>query len=69
MAFDTQAALADDPTQSALREITLSLDVPHVDRGERAVCPHARGSHCAGAGHGWVVTDDNGVPCLPMPWT
>ena len=35
LSFDTQAALADDPAQSAIREITLSLDVPQVDRNER----------------------------------
>ena len=32
LAFDTQAALADDPAQSAIRELSLSLDVPQVDR-------------------------------------
>ncbi|RYF84058.1 MAG: cell division protein FtsZ [Comamonadaceae bacterium] len=32
LAFDTQAALADDPAQSAIRELALSLDVPQVDR-------------------------------------
>lgn len=35
LSFDTQAALADDPAQSAIRELTLSLDVPQVDRAER----------------------------------
>jgi len=35
LSFDTQAALADDPAQSAIRELTLSLDVPQVDRSER----------------------------------
>ncbi|MEJ8848380.1 cell division protein ZipA C-terminal FtsZ-binding domain-containing protein [Variovorax rhizosphaerae] len=35
LSFDTQAALADDPAQSAIRELTLSLDVPQVDRNER----------------------------------
>jgi len=35
LSFDTQAALADDPAQSAIRELTLSLDVPQVERGER----------------------------------
>ena len=34
LSFDTQAALADDPTQSAIRELVLSLDVPQVDRAE-----------------------------------
>jgi hypothetical protein len=33
--FDTQAALSDDPEQSALRSMDLALDVPQVDRGER----------------------------------
>ena len=33
--FDTQAALAEDPAQSALREFTLSLDVPQVHRSEQ----------------------------------
>ena len=32
LSFDTQAALAEDPAQSALREVVLSLDVPQVDR-------------------------------------
>src|SRR5438270_11072240 len=35
ISFDTQAAMADDPTQSALREFTLSLDVPQVHRSEQ----------------------------------
>ena len=35
LAFDTQAALADDPTQSAIRELVLSLDVPQVSRAEQ----------------------------------
>ena len=35
LTFDTQAALADDPAQSAMRELTLSLDVPQVDRSEQ----------------------------------
>jgi len=35
MSFDAQAALAEDPDQSALREVTLSLEVTHVDRHEQ----------------------------------
>ena len=35
LSFDTQAALSDDPEQSALRSLDLALDVPHVDRGEQ----------------------------------
>jgi hypothetical protein len=36
LSFDTQAALADDPAQSALREVALSLDVPQVSPTEQA---------------------------------
>jgi hypothetical protein len=35
LSFDTQAALADDPAQSAIRELTLSLDVPRWIRSEQ----------------------------------
>ncbi len=35
LSFDTQAALSDDPEQSALRSLDLALDVPHVDRSEQ----------------------------------
>lgn len=58
--YETQAALADDPEQSALREFRLSLDVPHVPRSERAF---VRMRECAKAlaleMHG-VVCDDSG---------
>jgi hypothetical protein len=33
--FDTQAALSDDPEQSALRSLDLALDVPQVERSEQ----------------------------------
>jgi len=60
LSFDTQAALADDPAQSAIRELTLSLDVPQVDRGER---PFERMRETAGAlarEMDGVVTDSDG---------
>jgi hypothetical protein len=46
LAFDTQAALAEDPAQSAIREVTLSLDVPQVPQ-RAALCAHARIGHHA----------------------
>ena len=39
LSFDTQAALSDDPEQSAVRELLLSLDVAQVHRAE---APFAR---------------------------
>ena len=60
LSFDTQAAMADDPAQSAIRDITLSVDVPQVERGEQ---PFDRlrdvAITLAGAMDG-VLTDDNG---------
>ena len=36
MAFDTQAALADEPGQMAVRSLVISLDVPQVPQAEQA---------------------------------
>jgi hypothetical protein len=58
--FETQAALADDPEQSALREFHLTLDVPHVPRDES---PFSRLRETAAAlakSMDGVVTDDTG---------
>ncbi|QHE86013.1 cell division protein ZipA C-terminal FtsZ-binding domain-containing protein [Hydrogenophaga sp. BPS33] len=62
LVFDSQAAMAEDPEQSALREIALSLEVTHVPRGEQ---PFARmrqvATALADAMEG-VITDDGGQP-------
>ena len=61
LTFDAQAALAEDPTQSALRDLTLALDVAQVDRGERAF-ERMRGAALSLANDmDGIVTDDNGV--------
>ena len=62
LSFDSQAALADDPAQSAIRELVLHLDVAQVERSERAferMRDSAKGLALAMDG---VVTDDNGQP-------
>ncbi len=67
LSFDTQAALAEDPDQSAIRSVALSLDVPLVHRSET---PFARLRECAAAlaqAMDGVVTDDNGHPLHPEP--
>ena len=57
LSFDTQAAMAEDATtQSAIREIALSLDVPHVDKSEQ---PFARMRECAKA----LASQMDGVVC------
>lgn len=60
LAFDTQAAMADDPAHTAIREVTLSLDVPQVPRNEQ---PFVRMRDCAialAAAMDGAITDDNG---------
>jgi hypothetical protein len=62
LTFDPQAAMAEDPEQSALRELALSLEVTHVPRGEQ---PFARMREAAAAlamAMDGVVTDDAGQP-------
>jgi len=60
LAFDSQAALSEDPAQSAIREITLHLDVAQVDRSEHAFERMREvAMHLAETMDG-VVTDDNG---------
>ena len=62
LSFDPQAAMAEDPAQSAVREINLSLDVPHVARTEE---PFARLCHAArelAKAMDGTITDDNGLP-------
>jgi hypothetical protein len=65
LSFDTQAALADDLSQSALRELNLSLDVPQVERGENAFARMCEAALALAKEMDGVVTDDNGVP-LPL---
>jgi hypothetical protein len=60
LTFDTQAALADDPAQSALRELTLSLDVPQVHRGEQPFVRMRDAAIALAAAMEGIVTDDNG---------
>jgi hypothetical protein len=63
--FDTQAALADDPAQSAIRELSLSLDVPQVQRSEQAFQRMRDIAMALATDMDGVITDDNGIP-LPV---
>ena len=66
LGYDTQAALAEDPDQSAIRDITLSLDVPQVYRTEQ---PFTRLRDVAAAlcqAMDGVLCDQNGTPLPAM---
>ncbi|MEO6973011.1 MAG: cell division protein ZipA C-terminal FtsZ-binding domain-containing protein [Rhodoferax sp.] len=65
LAFDTQAAMAEDPAQSAIREVTLSLDVPQVDRNEHPFVRMRETAAALASAMDGVVTDDNGQPLVP----
>ncbi len=65
LSFDTQAALADDPAQSAIREVTLSLDVPQVHRSEQPFVRMRDAAIGLAASMDGAITDDNGQVIRP----
>jgi hypothetical protein len=60
LAFDTQAALSDNPSQMAVREMTLSLDVPQVPRSEQPFVRMREAAIALAASMDGIITDDNG---------
>jgi hypothetical protein len=60
LAFSTQAALADDPAHTAIRELTLSLDVPQVSRTEQPFVRMRDAAIALAAAMDGLITDDNG---------
>jgi hypothetical protein len=60
LTFDTQAAMAEDPAQSALRELTLSLDVPQVHRSEQPFVRMRDAAIALAASMEGIITDDKG---------
>ena len=66
LSFDTQAAMAEDPEQTALREVTLSLDVPQVARDEQPFVRMRESAAALASSMGGVVMDDNGNLIAPV---
>ncbi len=62
LVFDPQAAMAEDPEQSALREIALSLEVTHVPRSEQPFVRLREVATALAEAMDGVVTDDAGQP-------
>ena len=65
LTYDTQAALADDPAQSALRELSLSLDVPQVHRSEQPFVRMRDAALALATAMEGIITDDNGEVIRP----
>ncbi|QCB45620.1 cell division protein ZipA C-terminal FtsZ-binding domain-containing protein [Hydrogenophaga sp. PAMC20947] len=62
LSFDAQAAMAEDPEQSALREINLSLEVTHVPRSEQPFVRMRQVAQTLAETMDGAITDDAGQP-------
>ena len=60
LSFDTRAAMAEDPNQSALRSISLGLDVPQVAPSEQAFARLCESAQALAQAMDGQITDDNG---------
>jgi hypothetical protein len=65
LAFDSQAALAEDPNQAALRDVTLSFDVPQTEPAANPFAAWQASAQALSLGMDAVLVDDNGQPLQP----
>ncbi|MCW5664485.1 MAG: cell division protein FtsZ [Piscinibacter sp.] len=62
LAFDSQAALSDDPNQAALRDVTLAFDVPQTDPLAEPFITWQASAQALSLGMDAAIVDDNGAP-------
>ncbi|HEY0819389.1 MAG TPA: cell division protein FtsZ [Rhizobacter sp.] len=62
LTFDAQAALADDPNQAAVRDVTLSFDVPQTDAKSEPFIAWQASAQALSLGMDAAIVDDNGQP-------
>jgi len=60
LSFDARAAMAEDPNQSALRSISISLDVPQVAPAEQGFSRLCEAAQALAQSMDGQITDDNG---------
>lgn len=60
LVYDSQAAMSDDPTQSAIYELNLTLDVPQVDRKEEPFARMIQTAYELARVMDGAISDDNG---------
>ena len=60
LTFDSQAALADDPNLAALRDVTLSFDVPQTDPSVQPFVAWQASAQALSLGMDASIVDDNG---------
>jgi hypothetical protein len=66
LSYDAQAALADDPNQSAVRDVMLSFDVPQTEASAEPFAAWQASAQALSLGMDAAVVDDNGHP-LSVP--
>lgn len=62
LTFDPQAALADDPNQAAVRDVTLSFDVPQTEAKAEPFISWQASAQALSLGMDAAIVDDNGQP-------
>jgi hypothetical protein len=62
LSFDPQAALADDPNQAAVRDLTLSLDVPQTEEGAEPFAAWQEAARALSGDMEAALVDDQGRP-------
>jgi hypothetical protein len=66
LSYDAQAALADDPNQAAVRDVTLSFDVPQTDASAEPFAAWQASAVALSLGMDAAIVDDNGQPLSPQ---
>jgi hypothetical protein len=62
LSYDPQAALADDPNQAAVRDVTLSLDVPQTPEAAEPFAAWQQAARALAADIDATLVDDRGQP-------
>ena len=62
LTFDSQAALADDPNLAAVRDVTLSFDVPQTEPSVQPFVAWQASAQALSLGMDASIVDDNGRP-------
>ena len=65
LSFDSQAALADDPNRAAVRDVTLSFDVPQTDPQVDPFIAWQASAQALALGMDAGIVDDNGRALSP----
>jgi hypothetical protein len=65
LGFDSQAALADDPDRAALRDVTLSFDVPQTEPAAQPFAAWQGAAEALAASMDAAIVDDSGRPLDP----